>query len=137
MSQGLSRFSGAALTADEWAWGVETIREVGLHAKDLVVRLVLEPLNRFEMYIVNTMADAARFVRDVGVASVGLLADTIYHVHISENFRGVPGQGQAIKPGLFRMLREIGYQGWLTIEGVWAQNAGTSLSPPPVASFRG
>ena len=134
--QGLGRFSGAPPTIDEWRWAVDTIGPAGEYAAGAGVRLALEPLNRFEMYMVNTMADGARFVRDVGLSNVGLLADThhanieeantagawaevaehIFHVHISENHRGIPGSGHAIPPEVFTTLHKSGYEGWLTIE---------------------
>ncbi|MBW7460395.1 sugar phosphate isomerase/epimerase, partial [Paenibacillus sepulcri] len=134
--QGLGRFTGRAPEKDEWDFAVETLREAGKYADSLGVTLALEPLNRFEMYLVNTMAEGARFVREVGLPNVGLLADThhgnieendvaeawrntgpsIKHVHISENNRGVPGSGHAIRPEVFEALEQIGYDGWLTIE---------------------
>jgi D-psicose/D-tagatose/L-ribulose 3-epimerase len=134
--QGLGRFTGAPPTRDEWRWAVDAIREAAEHAAKLNIRLALEPLNRFEMYLVNTIADGARFCRDVGVAGVGLLADTfhsnieeprpaeawakfidsIYHVHISENDRGIPGRGHAACPEIFAALRQGGYDGWCVIE---------------------
>lgn len=136
MFQGLGRFSGKAPTKDEWKWSVETIRKAAEHAQEGGVRLALEPINRFEMYIVNTVADGARFVEMVDMPNVGLLVDThhgnieeentaqawianakhIFHVHISENNRGIPGKGQAIPDSIFQALKEIGYDGWLTIE---------------------
>lgn len=134
--QGLNRFSGAGPTDDEWRWSVDTIRQAGEYAANTGVQLALEPLNRFEMYMVNTVADGARFVRDVGLSNVGLLVDThhanieetntaeawakvadhIIHVHISENHRGIPGSGHAIPPEIFTTLHKAGYDGWLTIE---------------------
>jgi len=134
--QGLGKFTGQAPQLDEWKYAVETIREVGEFAQTLNVKIALEVLNRFEMYIVNTVADGARFVRDVGLSHVGLLADThhgnieesntarawesvaehIFHVHISENHRGVPGSGHAIPKEIFEVLKAISYNGWVTIE---------------------
>ncbi|MFD2701879.1 sugar phosphate isomerase/epimerase family protein [Paenibacillus shunpengii] len=134
--QGLGRFTGRGPEPEEWNYAVETIREAGEYAQDLGIRLALEPLNRFEMYMVNTLREGMRFCREVGLPNVGLLADThhgnieesdvetswqeaaefIYHVHISENHRGVPGSGHAVPPALFRLLQEIDYDGWLTIE---------------------
>jgi D-psicose/D-tagatose/L-ribulose 3-epimerase len=134
--QGLGRFTGRGPETDEWNYAVETIREAGEYAQTLGITIALEPLNRFEMYIVNTMADGARFVREVGLPNVGLLADThhgnieendvadawlhagshITHVHISENNRGVPGSGHAIGPNIFKTLEQIGYDSWVTIE---------------------
>ena len=134
--QGLVRFSGKAPTKDEWNWAADCIREAGEYAKQAGVRLALEPLNRFEMYMVNTMADGYKFVNNVGLENIGLLADTfhsnieekntvdawneamnkIYHVHISENDRGIPGTGHAIPVEIFTLLKENNYDGWLTIE---------------------
>lgn len=134
--QGLPKFSGAAPTIEEWEWAVDTIREGAEYAAKAGVKLALEPLNRFESYIVNTLADGYKFVKDVGMNNVGLLADTfhsnieekniveswnnvyekIFHVHISENDRGIPGTGHAIPNGLFRLLNENKYNKWLTIE---------------------
>ena len=100
------------------------------------MRLALEPLNRFEMFLVNTLADGVRFVRDVGLPNVGLLADShhahieeadtarawldaadyILYIHISENHRSTPGTGQALPPAIFQALQQMQYQGWLGIE---------------------
>ena len=133
---GLGRFTGAGPTEDEWKRGVEVIREAAEHAATMHVDLAVEPLNRFEMFLMNTVRAAARFCRDVDMPNVGLLADThhsnieehrtgrawtavadrIFHVHISENHRGVPGQGQAVRPDVFQSLRKSGYDRWLTIE---------------------
>lgn len=134
--QGLGRFSGQAPTVDEWKWSVETIRTAAEFAQKEGVRLALEPINRFEMYMVNTVAEGARFVEMVDMPNVGLLVDThhgnieeentaqawidhakhIFHVHISENNRGIPGKGQAIPGSIFTALKDSGYDGWLTIE---------------------
>ena len=40
----------------------------------------------------------------------------IGHVHISENDRGIPGTGHCDWKGILKALKEIGYDGWLTIE---------------------
>jgi len=38
------------------------------------------------------------------------------HVHTCENDRGTPGTGHVDWPGVFSALRDIKYDGWLTIE---------------------
>lgn len=133
---GLGHFTGSGPTEDEWKRAVEVIREAAEHAASMHVDLAVEPLNRFEMFLMNTVRAAARFCRDVDMSNVGLLADThhsnieehrtgkawaavsdhIFHVHISENHRGIPGQGQAVRPDVFQSLRENGYDRWMTIE---------------------
>jgi D-psicose/D-tagatose/L-ribulose 3-epimerase len=145
--QGLGKFTGKPPQEEEWSYAVESIREAGIYAQEYGVRIALEPLNRFEMYLVNTVEDGVRFVKDVGLDNVGLLVDThhgnieendvavawrkagqhIFHVHISENHRGVPGSGHAVPLAIFQTLKEIGYQDWLTIEA-FSQNV-PSLAP--------
>ena len=38
------------------------------------------------------------------------------HVHTSENDRGTPGSGHVEWSAVFQALREMNYDGWLTIE---------------------
>ena len=134
--QALGSFTGKAPTDDEWQRSVAVIRAAAEHAATMHVELAVEPLNRFEMYLMNTVDMASRFCRDVGLPNVGILADThhtnieeerpaaawrtvkdrIYHVHISENHRGIPGAGHAVTPDIFKMLREANYDRWLVIE---------------------
>jgi D-psicose/D-tagatose/L-ribulose 3-epimerase len=38
------------------------------------------------------------------------------HVHTCENDRGIPGSGHVPWDEVFAALREVGYDGWLTIE---------------------
>ena len=59
----LGVFTGQGPTADEWKWGVESMRKVAEHAGKVNVTLGVECLNRFESYLLNTHADSARFVR--------------------------------------------------------------------------
>lgn len=129
-------FSGKAPTADEFNWSADVMRDAADHAKQAGVTLATEPLNRFETYLLNTSADAKRFCDQVNHPSFGYLYDThhahieekdirqaittggqsIYHVHISENDRGAPGTGQVDWDTNFAALKEIGYDGWMTIE---------------------
>src|SRR5262249_55111253 len=48
--------------------------------------------------------------------AISAVADSIVHVHISENDRGTPGTGHAHWDEIFRALRKARYDGWLVIE---------------------
>lgn len=132
----LGHFSGQGPTADEWKWGVESMRKVAEHAGKVGVTLGVECLNRFECYLLNTHADSARFAREVDHPRCRVMYDTFHanieeksiaaairdcqdvlcHVHISENDRSTPGQGNVRWAENFDTLKEVGYDGWMMIE---------------------
>lgn len=132
----LGLFSGQGPTADEWKWGIESMRQVAEHAGQADVMLCVEALNRFETYLLNTHADSARFAREVDHPncrvmfdtfhsnieeksipdSIRACADVLHHVHISENDRSTPGSGIVRWGEVFDALHEVGYNGWMMIE---------------------
>jgi len=132
----LGYFSGAGPTADEWNWAVESMRQVAEHADKCGVNLGIEYLNRFECYLLNTAADGARFVREVNHPRCKMMYDTFHahieeknipaairalkgiliHVHISENDRSTPGQGNVRWQENFDTLEEIGYDNLMVVE---------------------
>jgi D-psicose/D-tagatose/L-ribulose 3-epimerase len=79
----LGYFTGQGPTDDEWKWGVESMQQVAEHAGSVGVTLGLECLNRFECYLLNTHADSARFVREVGHPHCRAMYDT-FHANIEE-----------------------------------------------------
>ena len=132
----LGYFSGKGATRDEWNWAVDSMRQVAEHAAGCKVMLGLEYLNRFECYLLNTAADGARFCRDVNHPSCRMMYDTFHahieeknipaairalkdcliHVHISENDRSTPGQGNVRWAENFDTLAEIGYDNLMVVE---------------------
>jgi D-psicose/D-tagatose/L-ribulose 3-epimerase len=132
----IGEFSGQGPTADEWKWGVESLRHVAEHAAQAGVMLGLEYLNRFECYFLNSAADTVRFVQEVNHPSCRMMYDTFHanieekspadairacapytvHVHISENDRSTPGQGQIAWDETFAALKQTGYDGWMVVE---------------------
>lgn len=136
LHSGLGLMTGQRRTQDEWDRAVESLQQVARRARCLGVTLCVEPLNRFETYFLNTQQDAARFIEEIGEPNVRVHFDTFHanieerdpvgalrglgslvgHVHISENDRGVPGNGHVDWRGTLVALKEIRYDGWLTIE---------------------
>ena len=134
--QPLGVFTGQAPTEEEKQRAVEVHQKSAELAAKADLILAVEPLNRFECYFLNTMADAADYVQRVDHPNCGVLFDTFHanieekdpvgciskhidvikHVHISENDRGTPGKGHIDWPGTFKALRSGGYDGWLVIE---------------------
>lgn len=134
--QPLGEFSGAGPTADEQKRVAEVHKQAAQYAAKSGVMLAVEPLNRFECYFINTAAQAADLVKAVDEPNYGYLYDTFHfnieensitdvigqtidqitHVHISENNRGIPGAGHIDFPSVFKALKGVGYDGWMTIE---------------------
>ena len=134
--QPLGVFSGEGPTEDEKQRAAEVHSKAAEVAAAANLPLSVEFLNRFECYFLNTMADAADYVKRVNHPNVGVLYDTFHanieeqdpvgcisshidvinHVHISENDRGTPGKGHIDWPGTFKALRSGGYDKWLVIE---------------------
>jgi D-psicose/D-tagatose/L-ribulose 3-epimerase len=133
---GLGVMTGRGRTQDEWNWALDGLQAAARRGQELGVTLCIEPLNRFETYFLNTQEDAARMVREVGAPNIKTHFDTFHanieeqnpaqslratrselgHVHISENDRGIPGTGHNDWTGVLTVLKEIHYNGWLTIE---------------------
>jgi D-psicose/D-tagatose/L-ribulose 3-epimerase len=127
---------GRRRNADEWKRAVECYQELGPVLQQHGVHVALEPLNRFETYFLNTTADAVQLCAEIAHPNVGILWDTFHanieekniadalrlaapflkHVHTCENDRGTPGTGHVDWPGVFAALRDLQYDGWLTIE---------------------
>ena len=130
--------SGKCRTDEEWAWSIEAMRETGRYAKsksDLI--MAIEPVNRFETHFINIAEDAVRYCKEVGTGNIKVHLDSFHmireelsyreavktcgkeylgYVHVCENNRGIPGTGQVPWREFFTALKEIGYNGPLTIE---------------------
>ena len=134
--QPLGVFSGEPATAEERVNLVDVHGHAAEYARQLDLKLAVEPLNRFECYALNTVADSAEVVRKVAKPNYGLLYDTFHqnieekdpvgvilpnlaqinHVHVSENDRGTPGKGHVPWDATFKAFKQGGYQGFYTIE---------------------
>ena len=130
------QFSGSGPTEQEVQHSAEVMRVAGEVAQSAGVIMALEPLNRFETYLLNTMAQARDYAdlanhpnvkilydthhvhieEKCPAAAIKTLGDTIGHVHVSENDRGTPGSGQVQWEKNFSTLHEVGYDGWLVFE---------------------
>ncbi len=123
-------------TQTERGYSIVMLGRAAEYAGEAGIMLAPEALNRFECYLYNTMADLKTLASEVNHPALGAMYDThhahieeksqataistiapwLKHVHISENDRGTPGSGQVQWQEVFRTLKEISYEGWLTIE---------------------
>ncbi|WP_265521973.1 sugar phosphate isomerase/epimerase family protein [Oerskovia flava] len=113
------------------------------HARGAGITVGIEPLNRYETSLVNTVDQALEVVRRLPEDGVGLMLD-VYHMNIEEtdlqaaiaragdriahvqvcgNDRGAPGTDHLDWPALLGALDDAGYDGPLVIESFTADNA--------------
>lgn len=136
--QPLGVFSGNGPTEAELDRCAGVHRAIAGRARDAGLFCALEPLNRFESYLLNTCEQSSAYLERLGEAGFGILYDTFHanieekdpvaalntawakghvnHVHISENDRGTPGRGHARIRETIAELKAKGYDGWMTIE---------------------
>jgi D-psicose/D-tagatose/L-ribulose 3-epimerase len=125
-----------APTADDRKRAADVYRQAAEFAQAAGLRLAIECLNRFESSFLNTIADTRALVKQVDHPGFRMMydtfhahieekspgrslreaADSIIHIHISENDRGTPGSGQVRWAETFQALKAIGYDNWLVIE---------------------
>lgn len=121
----------------EWAWAVEGLKEINAHAQKEGIRVAIEPLNRFETNFLNRADQAATLARAVG-PDVGICIDAfhmnmeeanfrkailehgdmIFDFHVADNNRMACGMGALNWRDIVGTLKEVGYDGALTVEFV-------------------
>ncbi|MBE3040109.1 MAG: sugar phosphate isomerase/epimerase [Chloroflexi bacterium] len=114
---------------------VDFLRLCGDCARQHGLAIVVEPLNRQETNVINSLSEAGSLVREVNMKEIGIVADLhhmevekeplsvlksvseyVWHAHIADSDRLVPGSGSYDCRGFFRMLREIRYAGRMSVE---------------------
>jgi len=119
---------------DAGEWLIEALRECASEVPG--VRLAVEPINRYETDLINTVAAGLELVKAVRMKNVGLLLDTfhmnieesditesvvlagdrLFHVHIADSNRWYPGAGHTDFRPIIGALHRIGYGGFLSAE---------------------
>jgi sugar phosphate isomerase/epimerase len=121
----------------EWNWAVDGLREVYGHAQHEGIRIAVEPLNRFETNFISrhdqALALAEAVAPDCGVCLDAFhmnieeadfhqaLRNTgrrLYDFHVADNNRMACGMGALDWAAIVGTLKEIGYDGALTVEFV-------------------
>lgn len=129
----------------EWRRNLAPVVE---HAAARGVRIGIEPLNRYETSLVNTVDQALDALGPLLGPSLGLALDT-YHLNIEERSsadairraaehlvhlqvcgsdRGAPGGDQTDWADLLKALDDVGYDGPLNIESFTPDNASIAVA---------
>lgn len=133
---GLVRGKKSKETSDEEAneWLCEALRECA--GEDTSVKLVIEPINRYETDLINTVGSGVELMKRVNMENVGLLLDTfhmnieepsmaqsiieageyLFHFHVADSNRWYPGAGHIDFAELIKTLVTVEYQGFVSAE---------------------
>lgn len=124
--------------ATEWAHAVSSVQEAASYAEEQGVTLAVEPINRYETFLVRNVDEGLRFVREVDSPAVKLhldafhmhieerdpaeairkAGDLLVNMHISDSNRETVGRGHTDFQAMMRALKEIEYQGALVLEPI-------------------
>ena len=119
---------------EQWRHSADCLREVAGEFRGY--SLVLEPINRYESFLVNTAAQAQKLIDMIGEPNVKVhldtfhmnieendftntirsVGDTMVHFHVAENHRGRFGHGTIPWDEVFKALVDIRYRGAIVIE---------------------
>jgi sugar phosphate isomerase/epimerase len=103
---------------------------------DKSVKMVIEPINRYETNVINTIESGLNFIEKVGMDNIGLLLDTFhmnieepsitasillarercFHFHVADSNRWYPGAGHINFQEIADTLTDINYEGFITAE---------------------
>jgi sugar phosphate isomerase/epimerase len=137
---------GQPRSKEEWLAGhqaemdlaADSLRKLAAYAATRNVVLGLEPINRYETYLVYNVDQALRFLELVGSNNLKIHLDTFHmnidepnlgeavrkvgdrlvNIHISDSTREAPGRGHTDFVKIFEALHDISYSGFLTLEPV-------------------
>ena len=114
---------------------VNVTKLIGEIALEHSIEIAIEPLNREETNMINTLCEGAALQAEVNMKNVGLLADSYHmrkegedlkriiycsplvHTHIAmKEGRRYPTEAKAEVREFFSVLKEVGYDGTMSIE---------------------
>ncbi len=117
---------------------VEPLRRAAEYAESRGILLTIEPINRYEVSLINSVADALQLVQRVDHPACRIMGDTFHmqieegdgipnairraggywfqHLHAADNTREAPGLGNMPWRDILRALHDIDYQGVISME---------------------
>ncbi len=115
---------------------LRSVRELVKTAEDRGVVLLVEVINRFEQFLINTAAEAVAYVEEVGSPACAILLDTfhmnieepsiggairqagkhLWQLHLGETDRKPPGLGRMPWKEIKAALDDVSFDGSLVME---------------------
>ena len=103
LASGEPRLAPIASRAEEWAWSVAGMQTAAREAERIGVRITVEPLNRYEAYLVTSASEALAYLDAVGSPSVGMTLRPLPREHRGARPRRLDSRGRI--PALARADR--------------------------------
>ena len=122
---------------EDWKIAVNSLRTLAEFSVPYGVTLMIEPVNRYRVGLVRTIAEAARMSLEVDMPNVAIVPDTFHMnieesmsipaaltqggslikaLHVGNNNRHAPGPGALNWEEILRTLDKIGFNGCLSHE---------------------
>ena len=123
---------------EDWKWCVDSLGKAGEYAQSNRIYLTIEPINRYEVGLVYSIADALRMASEVDNEYVVIMGDTFHmqieesdgianairraggkmlrHMHAADNTREAPGKGTMPWREIIRALHDIDFKGGMSLE---------------------
>jgi sugar phosphate isomerase/epimerase len=111
-------------------------RHLAAYAGERGVEILLEPVNRYELNFINSVAEGAELLADLNMPNMRLMPDVFHmnieddsipaaltrhaplisYIHFADSNRRAPGQGHLHFPEIVATLKALNYAGWVTVE---------------------
>jgi D-psicose/D-tagatose/L-ribulose 3-epimerase len=121
---------------EHWERAAAALRVAARAGQDVGVAIGIEPVNRYETFLINTCAQALALRAMIDEPNVKIHLDAYHmnieeegfyeptkraaphlcHYHLSESHRGIPGTGTVDWDGIYRALAEASYEGLVGLE---------------------
>jgi len=127
----------------------ERLAPLAARAVQLGVKILLEPLNRYEAFFLLTVRQGAELCRMMDSPAVRVMADFFHmgieedclikalednarwisHIHLVDTNRKLPGHGDRDFPKIIQSLKKTGFDGCLCLEcGIPGENPGREVA---------
>jgi D-psicose/D-tagatose/L-ribulose 3-epimerase len=117
---------------------VDSLVQAGRYAEKMKIVLTIEPINRYEVGLVNSLNEAILMAKEIDNPYVRMMGDTFHmqieesdglpdairragnywfnHLHCADNTRQAPGKGTMDWKEIIRALHDIDYRGVMSLE---------------------
>ena len=119
-----------------WKRAAEILKETAQYAAPLGITVGIEPINRYETFLINTCEQGLKLIEMIHEPNVAIHLDAYHmnieecdfykptlkavpnlcHFHLSESHRGTVGTGLVNWEGIYRAFADGGYEGMVGLE---------------------